>query len=176
MNIHPDLQIADNRIFKKLNLSFENVIPENESQEYAAASFTLNHYHILFRISKITPTKTGQFVTLWKRINGGPIQPFDENDPIDFVIVGVRSDKQIGQFIFPKKILCEKNIFSNNNRGGKRAMRVYAPWDDANSKQALCTKRWQTKYFFDFDAPDAENLLTLLGEKSPADNSLDANV
>jgi hypothetical protein len=155
MNVHPDLQIADNLFFKKLNLSFANVIPENESQEYAAASFTLNNYHVLFRVSKITPTKTGQFVTLWKRINGGPIQPFDENDPIDFVIIAVRCGNHVGQFVFPKKILLEKNIFSKNNRGGKRAIRVYAPWDDANSKQAASTKKWQSLFFINMNDSDA---------------------
>ena len=100
---YPDLPLAENLIYKKLGFSCENIVLEKESQEYAAASFRLNNHRILFRASKITPTKTGQFVTLWKRINGGPIQPFDENDPIDFVIISVRSDKNHGQFIFPKK-------------------------------------------------------------------------
>lgn len=150
MNIHPDLQLAENLIYKKLGFSCDNIVLENESQEYAAASFMLNNHHVLFRASKITPTKTGQFVTIWKRINGGPIQPFDENDPIDFVIISVRSDKNHGQFIFPKKILCEKKIFSNHG-GGKRAMRVYAPWDSANSKQALATKKWQSEFFVDLN-------------------------
>lgn len=149
MNVYPDLQIADNLIFKKLNLPFENVVLENESQEYAAASFRLNNHRILFRASKITPTKTGQFVTLWKRINGGPIQPFDLNDSVDFVMISVRSGKNYGQFIFPKKILGERKIFSKNNIGGKRAIRVYAPWDEANSKQAANTKTWQSQFFID---------------------------
>jgi hypothetical protein len=154
MRVHPDLELADNLIYKKLGFSLENFVYENESQEYAAATFTLNNHRILFRESKITPTKTGQFVTLWKRINHDPIQPFDISDPIDFVIVSVRSKNNIGQFIFPKKILCDKNIFAKNNKGGKRAMRVYAPWDDANSKQALSTKKWQSSFFININDND----------------------
>lgn len=142
-------EISLRLIFNNLNLSVKNFIKEAESTDYAAATFNLNHHKILFRASKITPTKTGQFVTLWKRINNGPIQPFDLSDPIDYVIISVRSDDQLGQFIFPKKIMCEKKIFSVNHRGGKRAIRVYAPWDIANSKQALSTKKWQSEFFVD---------------------------
>ncbi|EKD77451.1 MAG: hypothetical protein ACD_42C00328G0001 [uncultured bacterium] len=149
MNKYPELQHAESLIYNKLGFSCENIVLENESQDYAAASFTLNHHRILFRASKITPTKTGQFVTLWKRIHHGPIQPFDLNDPIDFVMISVRSKNNIGQFIFPKKILVEKKIFSKNNSGGKRAIRVYAPWDEANSKQAQQTKAWQSAFFYE---------------------------
>ncbi|MCX7125464.1 MAG: MepB family protein [Gammaproteobacteria bacterium] len=151
MITHPDLQLAENLVYKKLNLSCNNIISELESKEYCAATFNLNHHRILFRISKITPTKTGQFVTLWKRINNGPTQPFDLSDLIDFVIIGVRSQENVGQFIFPKTILVQKNIFSKNNVGGKRGIRVYAPWDAANSKQALSTKKWQSEFFIDFN-------------------------
>jgi len=154
--MHPDLQLANNLIYKKLNLVLNNFILESESEDYSAATFTLNYHRILFRISKITPTKTGQFVTLWKRINNGPIQPFDLSDPIDFIIIGVRSQEKIGQFIFPKEILIKKTIFSKNNIGGKRAIRVYAPWDAANSKQALATKKWQSQYFVCFNSTEVE--------------------
>ncbi|MCX7120410.1 MAG: MepB family protein [Gammaproteobacteria bacterium] len=147
VDTHSDLQLANNLIYKKLNLAFNNFTPEKESADYAAATFTLNNHHIIFRTSKITPTKTGQFVTLWKRINNSPIQPFDLSDPFDFVVIGVRFKEKAGQFIFPKEILIKKNIFSKNNIGGKRAMRVYAPWDEANSKQALATQKWQSAFF-----------------------------
>ncbi|MDP1574113.1 MAG: MepB family protein [Coxiellaceae bacterium] len=134
--------------FQKL-LAFprENLIIEKESEDYGALQFTLNNYRILFRVAKITPKKVGQFVTLWKRMNNGPIQPFDVDDPFDFIIIEIKSDRNMGHFIFPKNILCEKDIFSKNNKGGKRAMRVYAPWDKTDNKQALKTQAWQIKYF-----------------------------
>jgi hypothetical protein len=44
---------------------------ERESLEYAACSFKLNSMSVKFRVAKITPTKIGQFVTLWKRVSKG---------------------------------------------------------------------------------------------------------
>ena len=51
-----------------------------ESAEYGACSFKLNGKTIQFRVSKITPTKTGQFVTIWKRNKEGITEPFDNAD------------------------------------------------------------------------------------------------
>ena len=138
---------------KLLQFSPENIILDKESADYAAATFTLNNQPILFRMAKKTPTKIGQFITIWKRINDGPIQPFDASDPFDFLIVQVQSSDHMntGQFIFSKKILCEQNIFSQNNIGGKRAMRVYAPWDMTDNKQAKSTQKWQVNYFVEGD-------------------------
>jgi MepB protein len=42
----------------------------------------LNGLRVQYRVAKITPTKVGQFVTLWKRVGRGPIQPFDLSDPV----------------------------------------------------------------------------------------------
>ena len=131
-----------------LTSSRENLLFEKESKDYNAAQFRVNNHRILFRTAKITPKKIGQFVTLWKRSNNGPIQPFDMTDPFDFIVVEIISDRGKGYFIFPKNILCEKAIFSTNNKEGKRAMRVYAPWDKTDNAQAKKTQAWQIKYFF----------------------------
>ena len=48
-----------------------------------------------FVVAKITPTKIGQFVTLWKRSGKLPIQPFDLS--IDFVVVSVRKGDLFGR-------------------------------------------------------------------------------
>lgn len=126
-----------------------NVVLEKESQDYGAMQFTIDAHRILFRVAKITPKKIGQFVTLWKRSEKGPIAPFDETDRIDFIVIEMNHDQQNGYFIFPKKILCEKKIFSIHHQGGRRAMRVYAPWDKADNAQAKKTQAWQVQYFFD---------------------------
>jgi len=55
--------------------------------------------------------------------------------------------KKIGQFVFPKEVLCEKGIISKNSRGGKRAVRIYPPWDQPKSQQAKNTQAWQLNYF-----------------------------
>ena len=88
-------------------------------------------------------------MTLWKRNGKSPIQPFDLSDSIDFFVVSVRKDNLFGQFVFPKLVLCEKGIVSKNGQGGKRAIRVYPPWDKTTSPQAQKTQKWQVEYFLE---------------------------
>jgi hypothetical protein len=135
--------LQDNGSFK-----ITQPILEPESSEYGACTFVLNNLNIRYRTAKITPTKTGQFVTLWKRINKGSIQPFDSTDPIDLFIISVRKDDHFGLFIFPKSILITKEIVSDKKEG-KRAIRVYPPWDETSSKQAQKTQKWQLDYFLE---------------------------
>ncbi|HSD07477.1 MepB family protein [Flavobacterium sp.] len=137
--------------FKKIlsqsnDLEISQILIEKESAEYGACSFVLNKKNIRFRSAKITPTKTGQFVTLWKRINQGPIQPFDNSDPIDLFIISVRKNDSFGLFAFPKAVLIEKGIVSEKKEG-KRAIRVYPAWDLTTNKQAQKTQKWQLDYF-----------------------------
>ena len=77
--VHPDLLLAEDLIYKPSELILENLKIEDESEDYGAAEFTINHHSIKFRVGKITPTKIGQFVTFWKRIGKGPILPYDFN-------------------------------------------------------------------------------------------------
>tara|TARA_A100000171_G_C2134123_1_gene148834 strand:- start:422 stop:925 length:504 start_codon:yes stop_codon:yes gene_type:complete len=148
---NPNLQIIKVHIYKPLGFELTHFSLEKESQEYGACTFELNGLQIVSRNAKVTPTKIGQFVTLWKRLNNGPIQPFDASDHIDFVVVNVRSENQIGQFIFPKKVLIEKGVFSTASKEGKRAIRIYPVWDKPTSKQALKTQQWQLDYFLLID-------------------------
>jgi len=151
------LQVA----YEENNFEFSNLTAEKESAEYSAYDLKINGLTIKFRTSKITPTKTGQFVTLWKRIENGPIAPFESSDEIDFVIVSSRNENHFGQFIFPKSVLIKKGIFTDKKEG-KRAIRVYPPWDVANNKQALKTQEWQLDYFIDFKEVDKNRLEKLL--------------
>ena len=112
-------------------------------------TFELNGFSIRFRVAKITPTKIGQFVTLWKRLENGPIQPFDSSDPVDFFIISTRQDDRFGQFVFPKAVLCKQDVLSIKGEGGKRALRVYPPWDITISRQAQKTQKWQMEYFLE---------------------------
>jgi hypothetical protein len=132
------------------NFEISHPIPELESSEYGACTFVLNNLNIRYRTAKITPTKIGQFVTLWKRINQGPIQPFDSNDPIDLFIISTRKDDHFGLFIFPKSVLIAKEIVSDKKEG-KRAIRVYPSWDVTTSKQAQKTQKWQLDYFLEIN-------------------------
>lgn len=135
-------------VYDKCNFEFSNLVIDSESEEYQACSFKLNSFQVIHRLSKITPTKIGQFVTIWKRNNKGITAPFDVSDNFDIIVITSKSDKNLGQFVFPKAVLLEKGIISNNNISGKRGIRVYPPWDIPTSKQAEKTQLWQTKYFY----------------------------
>ena len=128
-----------------------DLVIESESKEYKACTFRLDGRYVICRNSKITPKKIGQFVTFWKRNKENIIEPFDENDQIDFYIINVIKENRLGQFVFPKSVLIDNKIISSTNKEGKRGFRVYPKWDAASSKQAKKTQEWQTKYFIEFD-------------------------
>ena len=120
---------------------------DQESKAYEACTYKINKLKIIGRTAKITPTKVGQFVTLWKRLNNGPIQPFDIADDFDFIIINTKTKENYGQFVFPKGILIKKSIITDGKKEGKRAIRVYPSWDKPISKQAIKTQNWQLEYF-----------------------------
>ena len=142
-----EIDSIDTSLFQKCDIELSNVEPELESQEYFAHNFQLNAHKVKFRVAKITPTKTGQFVTIWKRNQDGITVPFDVSDDYDFYIIATRKENNFGVFIFPKIILHQKEILSDESKDGKRGIRVYPPWDRTTNKQAQKTQIWQTKYF-----------------------------
>ncbi|UQD56765.1 MepB family protein [Flavobacterium sp. K5-23] len=147
--IPKDLITAKELVYDRCAFICTEPIPESESKEYAAQSFSINGKSIKFRVAKTTPTKKGQFVTLWKRMENGPIAPFHIEDNIDFFIISCRKENHLGQFIFSKKVLHNKGILSDDIKEGKRAIRVYPPWDITTSKQAQKTQQWQLDYFME---------------------------
>lgn len=99
-------------VFNTCNFTVSTIVFENESLEYCACKFEINKLKAVFRAAKITPTKTGQFVTLWKRNINEPIQPFDATDSIDLVIINTKTEHHFGQFVFPKNVLIEKKSYN----------------------------------------------------------------
>lgn len=146
---YQELNEVQHRVYDLLEFQYSQPVIGPESSEYGACDFELNRLSIKFRVAKTTPTKIGQFVTLWKRVEKGPIQPYDSSDSVDFIVINTRKGEYFGQFIVPKSVLCQKDIFSVNNIGGKRAMRVYPPWDVTISSQAQKTQKWQLAYFLE---------------------------
>lgn len=134
------------------SIEITNVIFDDESKEYKACSFQLDKAKIIFRKSKITPKKVGQFITFWKRNKFGPIEPYNENDDFDYFVVNCISENNQGQFIFPKSILVHKGIISTKNNEGKRAFRVYPNWEKTTNKQAAKTQFWQKEYFIQLNS------------------------
>lgn len=143
----PHLQSIKELLFDSLGVSIHQYTPEESSKEYAACSFSLEKRNIKFRSAKITPTKTGQFVSVWKRNHQGITCPFDASDAIDSVLISCQEKDNVGLFIFPKAVLLDKGILSTAQKEGKRGIRVYPPWDIATNNQAKNTQKWQSNYF-----------------------------
>ncbi|MFC9582011.1 MepB family protein [Streptomyces yangpuensis] len=156
--LHNDLLAAKALVWDPSGFACSQPVPEPESAEYAACAFTLDGRSVRFRAAKTTPTKVGQFVTVWQRSEEGPIRPFDADDGVDLFVISSRDDDGFGQFVFPRAVLCERNIVSRNGSGGKRGFRVYPPWVTTTSRQARSTQEWQTEYFFIVDQNGSADL------------------
>ncbi|WP_438309846.1 MepB family protein [Streptomyces sp. HUAS TT3] len=146
--LHGDLLEAKALVYDPSGFTCSPPVPEPESAEYAACAFTLDGRSVRFRAARTTPTKAGQFVTVWQRSEEGPIRPFDADDGVDLFVVSSRDDDGFGQFVFPREVLCERGIVSRNGAGGKRGFRVYPPWVTTTSRQAASTRAWQVDHFF----------------------------
>jgi hypothetical protein len=146
------LKYVKEAMYDKCNFEFTNLKFNKESKEYGACTFEINGKKIEYRISKITPTKIGQFVSIWKRNKNGITEPFDVLDDFDFIVITAKSADKIGQFIFPKSILAENGIITQNEKVGKRGIRVYPSWDNVISKQAEKTKSWQRNFFVEISS------------------------
>lgn len=167
-SFHSDLKIVKELVYDKCGFILTDPKLNAESLEYGACSFVLNGLTIQHRVSKITPTKSGQFVTIWKRNAQGITEPFNFLDEFNFIIITSKNADNFGQFIFPKSILANKGIITKNGKDGKRGIRVYPPWDIPTNKQSEKTQSWQVNYFLtinengtDFNL--AKKLITNIG-------------
>ncbi|WP_055698546.1 MULTISPECIES: MepB family protein [Streptomyces] len=147
--LHDDLLAAKASVYDPSGFVCSLPVPEPEGAEYAAYAFTLDGRSVRFRVGKTTPTKAGQFVTVWQRSEQGPIRPFDTDDGVDLFVISSHDDEGFGQFVFPREVLCERGIVSRDGSGGKRGFRVYPPWVTTTNRQARSTQAWQVDHFFD---------------------------
>jgi len=153
-SLQNDLEQLKSFFINQLDATISNLQQNAESKEYGACTYELNGKKVIQRFSKITPTKTGQFVTIWKRDANGITAPFDASDDFDLIIITSRDGEKLGHFVFPKSILIEKGIISTSGKGGKRGMRVYPSWDLTENKQAKKTQDWQQNFFFSIGTND----------------------
>ena len=156
------LNLIKTEVYNKCFFKISNYKNELESKVYDACRFKLNGQNIISRSAKITPKKTGQFVTFWKRNTNGLIEPFNETDQFDLYIVNVRTTNRFGQFVFPKSELINKGIISIVKKEGKRAFRVYPNWDVVKNKQAERAQKWQLNYFYEINASTNFNKVSKL--------------
>lgn len=147
IDLHPDFLALQKYFYESKQWECSNIQLGSESKEYGACTFEMNGQKVLFRVAKITPTKIGHFVTVWKRIGKGPTMPYDMADDIDAYVITARNKNHFGVFVFPKEVLVQKGIVSKNGTGGKLGIRVYPSWDITDNPQAKRTQAWQVNYF-----------------------------
>ena len=147
-----NLSQIETEVYNQCAFDISDFKMEAESKAYNACRFKLNGRKIISRNSKITPKKSGQFVTFWKRNGNRPIKPFHDTDSLDLYIVNVRTETEFGQFVFPKSVLIKRGIISSDQKEGKRAFRVYPSWAVTENKQAERTQKWQLNYFYEIGA------------------------
>lgn len=147
-----DLLLARARVYDPVGFACSRPVPEAESAAYGACAFTLDGASVRFRVARTTPTKVGQFVTVWRRSASGPIQPFDADDPVDLFVISTREGQRLGQFVFTRDVLRERGVVATDGVGGKRAFRVYPPWVTTTSRQARATQAWQSRHFLPLPA------------------------
>ena len=152
-HIPSELIAAIQDVYKPAGMQLTDLpLREAESAEYGASRFGLDGHTIVFRVAKTTPTKIGQFVTIWKRpSSGSTIAPLDVDDGVAFVVVSVSDATHRGQFVFDHKILASKGIMAINGKGGKHAIRVYPPWVKPVAKEAVRAQQWQLRYFLSLE-------------------------
>lgn len=153
-----EIDLLQNLVFEKVQLLLKNLEKDAECEEYFGYNFHLNQFKIKFRKAKITPKKTGQFVTIWKRNLNRKTEPFKNTDDFDFYIIFTEQKKNSGFFIFPKNILSKRNILSTQSKEGKRGFRLYPNWDFPENKQAQKAKIWQTEFFINFTKNEEADL------------------
>lgn len=142
-----ELKYLDKILFEVFQLRISNIIKDVESTDYLGHTFDVGALKIVFRKSKITPKKNGQFVTLWKRNSNNNTEPFNEFEKFDFCIILAEETNTRAYFVFPKNELVKQGILSSKTKEGKRGFRVYPSWTTTENKQATKTQLWQTNYF-----------------------------
>ena len=153
---HQDLKLANEKAYAPSGMKLESMQIENESQEYGATTFTVMNKKIKFRVAKVTPTKVGHFVAIWKRENG-VTKPHDIEDPYDFFVISVRDKDGFGQFIFNKSALLENKLITSESTTGKRGVRLYLPWITTPNKQSKKSQEQQCKNFIEIDCCNNRN-------------------
>ncbi|TFB98681.1 hypothetical protein E3O42_15045 [Cryobacterium adonitolivorans] len=158
--MHPEVALAMT-LFEPLG-GVEPAIAETDNGEYGAAVTRIGSQRLRFRVGKLTPTKVGLFVAVWRRSTTGATEPFPADD-VDLLVIITTEGQNAGQFVFPRSALQRHGIGSVAGVGGKRGLRVYPPWSPTDNAQAIRTQKWQGEYFVDTrDGVDLDRLRALL--------------
>lgn len=123
------------------------VDPERHNSGYEAGVAMLGAERWRVRTARVTPTKPGAFVAVWRRASDGSTQPYSAHDETVGLLVFVREDAHQGVFRFTAEHLSELGITRSKQHQGKRGFRVYPPWCFTLNPQATRSQAAQSAAF-----------------------------
>ncbi|MEB4615596.1 MepB family protein [Leucobacter sp. M11] len=124
------------------------VTPEPEAAGYAGGLVRVGARQLRIRTARLTPKKTGLFVAIWTRRADGSSGPVPGDDPSDGVLLFVAEGEHRGAFLVPGRGPDPLGLRANlDGSGGKRGVRLYPPWSQAESAQAGRSQHAQAPFF-----------------------------
>ncbi|WP_084697609.1 MepB family protein [Glaciibacter superstes] len=125
------------------------VTPETQSSDYESGMVLLESGLWRIRTGRITPTKPGAFVAVWRRLDDGSTVPFGADDPAVGLHVFVEEQDHFGVFQFAAEQLASLGISQTEQSPGKRGFRVYPSWSTGLNRQAARSQKAQSPAFRD---------------------------
>lgn len=122
---------------------------EEQNSDYESGVAHIGKEQWRIRTARITPTKPGAFVAVWKRDEGGSTRPFTADESLSGLLVFVAEQERFGVFQFTTAHLTTLGYARSELHPGKRGFRLYAPWCSDLNPQASRTQRAQAAAFFE---------------------------
>ncbi|GGJ35295.1 MepB family protein [Paenarthrobacter histidinolovorans] len=172
MNFHAFERFVARQPLPDDSLGVVHAEEQNSDYESGVALIAGEQWRI--RTARITPTKPGAFVAVWKRDDNGSTRPFTVEESLSGLLVFVEDRgedraggrERFGAFRFTPEQLISLGYVSSGPRSGKRGFRVYPSWCTDLNPQALRTQRGQAAAFVEFPSTCAASPAALLGTAS----------
>ncbi|KSU62003.1 MepB family protein [Arthrobacter sp. NIO-1057] len=123
------------------------VVADEQQSDYQSGVTVIGDQLWRIRTARITPTKPGGFVALWRRDKNGTTAPFESEEGVQGVMVFIEDADQFGVFRFTQQHLEQLGIFASASAPGKRGFRVYPSWVTGLRGQAKKTQDNQLSAF-----------------------------
>lgn len=128
---------------------------EEQNSDYESGIVRIGKEQWRIRTARITPTKPGAFVAVWKRSESGTTRPFTVDESMSGLLVFVTEEDRLGVFQFTTAHLVTLGYVSSHLHPGKRGFRVYPSWCTDLNSQASRTQRAQEAAFFELPPRNA---------------------
>lgn len=135
-------------------IACSEIVSEEQTSDYEAGRAKIGSGTWRIRTARVTPTKPGAFVAVWRRSPSGKTQPFESSDACDGLLVFVPDGSRFGVFTFTREHLVEHGVVQSPLAPGKRGFRVYPSWCMDLNAQATRTQRAQAGAFADLSRRD----------------------